>query len=837
MYDDKVATKKDAKVHDEGKRPSSSSARARVRAVYEARKARLQARRSCGATVMAPPTAKAPKLHRKHRDDKENMGSHPPSKSTNSSKKCSQKVGSKVATSTPFAKPHSNCACHSRTNKASRLLTPIKEVQENIMLVKSCPAPLLDVESAASTIEGDYVTLRTPESGDYVTLATTPQTPQAMLQSEGSLNNTSIWINSTDGLKYNTLELSAHEYSGSPDRMSRRESPVKYASSDTISELYTSTKSLKDVSQISRISHSSLREQVSGSNINSAVLQSSFDYPLHSTLNYPLHSTLNMSDITPMSQPNTDDLALSDARTTVSEPSALIRNRINSELQAVMTPRSMDDSWLDIRSLQKVEKKNNPTSPTTVIAEESPKTPKCGYSIVKIREGSAQLCKEHGLHPTLGGPCIFQTDDSFTLTESSLDEDDLQAPTSEPYTETDCDSSYLSECMDDTANFNQGLSAAEDYTATYDARNGRMKMLKRQTGQTALQNEDLRYPIGLSDSDFLEATRYLDATRKHFSLEATRSSLPDLAALDTTSVSEDDLDSTLRAAQNNNNLGEGSRKDSDGGVWSPNSLNETMVSMRSIERRPLSVSTVTTADTSPESNTGMQVPVNSPNVTDSTGSSSKQNTDTYDYVEVPMPKNANPKSGKLLPLPPRPPARKRHSSQRATKSSGSRSIGSRSIGSRSVVTTKSAGGRLCSTRSSAGSNRTRSSHDIRDRDSHSRHHAQSCYDIRDRDLHNRHHGCETGGRKPASPARRCLCYHHDCDSGFSTPASMPHKAAGCHITISDTAGHTRTVVQHSAVGRNLQKERKKAIVKKLKQFNNTFHKSTGNLQIQTLGHF
>jgi len=84
-------------------------------------------------------------------------------------------------------------------------------------------------------------------------------------------------------------------------------------------------------------------------------------------------------------------------------------------------------------------------------------------------------------------------------------------------------------------------------------------------------------------------------------------------------------------------------------------------------------------------------------------------------------------------------------------------------------------------------------------------------------------------------------YSHDYDSGFSTPCSFrTHGQShhqGQHFTFSDEAGVKRTVVQHSAVARNLEPDRKKALVKKLKQFNNNFYKSTGNLNIQTLAHF
>ena len=91
--------------------------------------------------------------------------------------------------------------------------------------------------------------------------------------------------------------------------------------------------------------------------------------------------------------------------------------------------------------------------------------------------------------------------------------------------------------------------------------------------------------------------------------------------------------------------------------------------------------------------------------------------------------------------------------------------------------------------------------------------------------------------RPAAAGARGA--RHECDSGFSTQGSRRGRhhplQSTSHFTISDNAGVTRTVVQHSAVARNLQHDRKKQIMKKLKQFN--IKKSTGNLHVETLGRF
>ncbi len=607
--------------------------------------------------------------------------------------------------------------------------------------------------------------------------------PDAPFQSINSqCDNTSIWINTHDD-----LEKPSSFPVDSPLNMLSGVSPIqsnaaKYATSDAISELYTS-KSLKDLSHISRMSHSSIHEQVSGTNLNlsGGAFHSTFNYPLHSTLQYPLNSTIAPvelpDDITVKSCDELEERHAgraggSDVRTTISEPSMVLRSRSLSPRSTASNelhqPRYLDDSYMD--TFKPVNNNNHgefklPRPPNK--KQRVKKTPQTQVPI---------LCKEHGLHPNFGGPCIFQTDGSATLTDDSQDELDSEhkRSASRAVTETDCDSSYLSECMDNESHCGLGFSEAEEMTATYDARNGRMKILRRQTGQTALQDKShLRSPIGLSESDFF------DVTRKHFSMEATRASLPDLSALSTPSEAEgDNSESTLHASRLNNTVREVSDKSTP-----PASLNSTLVSAEPKGHRPLSIATTSTSNTSPDSNNGCQVPANSPNITD-TNSSSRQNTDNYDYVEVPIKKHV---------------VREQLQQQQAARAIAAQS------------NPRPARRRNNTTRS-------------------------TCTLYRGRDDQTGGHASSSGG----TVARKCLRYHHDCDSGFSTPVSKRTLPHGRHITLTDTAGSPMTVVQHPPVARNLQKERKRQLVRKLKQFNSNFHtaQSTGNLQnIRTLGHF
>ncbi len=744
-----------------------SAARARVRALYDTRKQRLQARRA--AIGLSGAGGKAPSSSGKFKsgycpddnEDKENMAvGFPPSLKVRNKQQQHNAV--------PTSRSHRRAKLNNSSNK--KLLTPIKEE------VRSRPngtSSEVSSSPAISDVEGEYVRLKplsTDRCGNYMNIS--PDAPFQSIQSP--CDNTSIWVNSTDNLHKPAFSPGDSSLNPLKGVSPIHSNAVKYATSDTISELYTS-KSLKDLSHISRFSHSSIHEQVSGNNLNlSGAFHSTFNYPLHSTMQYPMNSTITADlpeEITVKSCDEAEhggNTAASDARTTVSEPSVIIRSRSlspNSCHAQDQQPRYLDDSYMG--RFKPVNNNNNgefklPRPPLK--KQRVKKTPQTQVPI---------LCKEHGLHPNTGGPCIFQTDDSFTLTDDSQDEldTDQRRNSSKAVTETDCDSSYLSECMDNESHCGfGGFSEAEEMTATYDARNGRMKMLRRQTGQTALQNKSqLRSPIGLSESDFL------DVTKKHFSIEATRASLPDLSALSTPSEEGENSESTLHASKLNNTVKENSNKNTPSA-----SLNNTLVNSNDPkDQRPLSIATTSTSNTSPESNTGCQVPANSPNITD-TNSSSRQNTDNYDYVEVPIKKHIVrqqlQQQQAMRAITHSHPRRRRHNTTRSTCT---------------LYTKREEPTAQCSSSSMT--------------------------------------------------ARKCLRYNHEhFDSGFSTPvAKRTRPPQGRHITITDNAGSTRTVVQHSAVA-NLQKERKKQLVKKLKQFNSNFHtaQSTGNLQnIRTLGHF
>lgn len=376
------------------------------------------------------------------------------------------------------------------------------------------------------------------------------------------------------------------------------------------------------------------------------------------------------------------------------------------------------------------------------------------------RHPQPELCKEHGIHPIFGpGPCIFQTDESTTVLSSSSDFTDVDQSASPPQPETDCDSSYLSECVDDK----MSQSETEEYTATYDQRKGRMRMLRRQTGHTHLKTP--QYPVGLSETDLLH-----DVTLKHRTIDATRASLPDLSGLES-NRSESTLLAPLRGRDSSQeNL-----------TSSTLVLGDLDVALRihsSSDSSPQPASGTT--DESPESGSGLAVPVNSPNVTDSGGSSSRPTTDSYDYVDIPgvpkppqynlpPPRSSRPPCtvGKL----PTPHDVRSHSSRRSGSSGRRSQSSSRSGGAKSLD-----------------------------------HALLHCYRT----------------RKTPEP-----------DSGFSTQGSWKHQ----HFNLVDGNGSKRTVVQHPSVA--LQADRKKVLAKKLRKFSNNFYRvnSTGNLHIQTLGHF
>ncbi len=596
-----------------------SAARARVRALYDAKKQRLAARRSAaGLTDKVAPTSGAapypgvdpsapypqPAFLADYEEDKENIAVNalPPRLKARSSARTLAKTAPS-GSSQHVPRHHKRHAGSSNyiniINSNTKLLTPIKEeVRKNIHDVcsqGSSVASSVISSPVISDIEGEYVMLKPPSDdlcGNYMNIS--PDAPFQSIREPCDMNTTSLWINTCDGLRKPAVE---GENVDSPRTMNniltclspiRDGSPVKYATSDAISELYTSpqSKSLKDISQISRISHTSVHEQVSGINMNvsGGAFHSTFNYPLHSTLRYPLHSTLNgdldlPGDITVKScdEAETGDRETQvpiDARTTVSEPSDVIRSRSlsprsPSALESQHAQRHLESSYLD--KFQPVNN-NNQGEPFKL-----PRPPAPRQRVKKTPQTQVpMLCKEHGLHPNFGGPCIFQTDDSFTLTDDSdLETDSNKKRRSRTITETDCDSSYLSECMETESH---GGHDSEELTATYDSKNGRMKMLRRQTGQTALQDKShLRAPIGLSESDFLEQSSmmsHFDVTRKHLSLVTSRASLPDLSAL-STPPSELESDNTLHASQEHSagRAAAGSRQEGD-----RSSLDSTLVS-------------------------------------------------------------------------------------------------------------------------------------------------------------------------------------------------------------------------------------------------------------------
>ena len=657
----------------EGATKPISATRARVRAVYEARKARLHAKRASRETETKErrtwKRAKREQREAKSVQDKENRG-----------------TSNYIVTSTPF-----------RKQPASKtVLTPIKEEHWHTFTASSKQSSVTRRHSCAltphvtpicQTPSSRYITLKSSlvAKGDYAAALSPhiPCAPNQSMVSEYKCNDTSIW--SDDSRQSDvTIDVSVAK-TGSPvtgchegDR--QPDSPVQYASSNEISALYTS-RSLKDISLISQISRSSLREHRSSSNMSGA-FHSTFNYPLHSTLNYPLHSTMQCLDDQGVGATNDQQV------------DGAVKTCLSDTLQASQR-----------------HNKHKHKQPQTVNERSNSRKP--------------HLCKEHGLHPTLGGPCIFQTDDSFV---------DKMPQHFDHFTETDCDSSYLSEHVDDVS-----FSGTEDCVVRYDAPTARMKLLRRQTGQTQLKN--IRCPIGLSESDLL-----FETTQKHMSMEATRASLPDLSVLSTVAD-----DTTIVASLKR------SRYSSDKHSDSTFSANNTLVN------------TGPATDDSPESNTTLPVPMNSPMnspMTDS-GSSSRPTTDNYDYAEP-----AETKTEKF-PAP----------------------------------------------QSSSQNNHPRASF--------KRHHKSST-----RNYSSSNSGKSLTSRELRSSSQHVLRPRNCCES----PVSPRRRSQSHHITISEASGASRTVVRHTAVARNLQHHKKKALVKKLKQFNNNFY-SAQNLHLQTLGHF
>ena len=711
------------------------------------------------------------------------------------------------------------------------------------------------------------------ELGEYVMLKDPNQSMVSFSENESNMAPPPSLLqpNTTNAFGGSMFSLLGHQSAlikkDCDNSTNTKESPVRYAKSDVISELYTSQnrdKSLLDISLISNISSTS------------NTLSAPHPHGLSDTtlgIN-PMHSTMidaqPHSPVLPISLSETDEDSLinrtddtfesidtlegdiypHDQRTTVSEPSHLVHRAPHVSFTSPV--RSKDDHCdVQIDLSCNFKTPNNPIPRPHCVSPKQTQIP--------------QLCKEHGLHLNYGGPCIFE--DSFDLLDNSdgseIDFDSVnfnsengskidskrsslaskissqrssivskRSSVMHPNSavDTDCDSSYLSECVDDT-HFTSDFS--ENYTAVYDSHKARMRMLRRQTGQRNIKQP--KQAIGLSESDLFH-----DITSRHLSLQANRSSPPNIQGLSpTSSNSSADLDDLLQPDSPplldctlTSYRGGSSYKESD-----DNSVNQTIISC---DQRPVSLcsgaslTTCTTTDESPESNGGMSVPVNSPNITDSGGSSSKPTTDTYDYVDVPIDSH---KVAKLL--------KKKLDSHGPLMGHHSKSV-------QSIPSTFSMGKKEYAPSISG---------------SHKSYHSQAKTAYSDPVLLDRAY------QYPQQP-QKTTRYPRSQDSGFAThesnhkpraysmdPVHSPHLPAdkpvqpvyseqvlahSCHahsqsrrghIAISDNQGVTRNVVQHSAVARNLNKDRKKALAKKLKQFNSNFYGGSNNTQIRTLGHF
>ena len=482
------------------------------------------------------------------------------------------------------------------------------------------------------------------------------------------------------------------------------------------------------------------------------------------------------------------------------------------------------------------------------------------------------LCREHGLHPVFGdSPCIFEGSRDIDSDDSDLDftstnyNSSCSAPSSKPSSkrnslastkrsswastklsskrssvarhnsvvDTDCDSSYLSECVDDT-HFANDFSEAENYTAMYDPQRARMRIMRRQTGHSNIRQK--RYPVGLSSSDLLESSQ------PHLSINATRASMPDLHGLSMSTaasyhrhhscdeLSEDNIRHHQHALDK-------TMYDHESFTTSQNEFNfdddDTTISESVSQRRPLSVCTsttqaTTTTDESPESHGAMTVPVNSPNITDSGGSSSRQPT-TDDYVDVPvnLPKMAQMLENRLQ-------SHTHHPAPHAAAANAQRNrLRRRYPGSSAESSQPSLGG--------------------------SKQSLHICSDpVPDAGMYLHHNRSRhrVVRRAPAAANRKGQSH----DSGFTTQDSSHRprasRAAAAlratqlydqrhysepseHLYFTDNTGVRRAVpTKPPSVTQGLNRERKKALAKKLKQFNNNFYgSSSSSLQIKTLGHF
>ena len=718
--------------------------------------------------------------------------------------------------------------------------------------------PIYTARSNLKDIEGEYVMLKSPfyDAGDYVTLKAPKRhqrltnhsmmsfydqlEPSMLLQPESSnipWSTTAFDVTGNFGPN-NIITCSqvASPPQKSPNVSPRKESP-KYAPSELITQLYTKDRSLRDISNISRISSHGRGRGFDDSAMGDTTIGSMLGFGSPDT--YPLNSTMKVQvsagNNTMVQQVEDSDDTLEnigeedmpeppflprkqfDQRTSFSEPSAICHAPDATRL-SLSSPKSMDDSFLDNYEQPDQHLNTQDYSPEDFV------TP------IKKLPKKPQLCKEHGLHPTFGGPCIFE--DSFDVLDTSTEEDETsqntdrssrksrQSRSSQYVTDTDCDSSYLSECVDDTINTTQEFKQ-ESKRYTYDARNARMKMLRRQTGQSDINH--LKPAIGLSETDL-----HHDVTRTRLSLEATRTSLPDLANLSVppSEYSVEDQDSTLKLVDN-------SKETSSVPDQSSNVFN------KATQGRPLSISTIsstiatTTTDESPESNGGIPVPVNSPNVTDS--GSSRPTTDNYDYVDFP-PRDMIPKYDRRMP-PPRAIPPRRHpgvgSSFVVPVGSGRQytPIGSNSSGSEPKAKRNISGSLGSIPQKQYTTHRS-------SQDKQPKHH-RSQYSLQDQRYRSSGHRSE--GMESVGSGHRHRYPRSAVDSGVETHHHRRHRhqqyeAAGS-AEMSSRARRAALAEPPITSAQNLSRERKKVLAKKLKQFSNNFYNSTGNLQIKTLGHF
>ncbi|KAK2169095.1 hypothetical protein LSH36_12g11012 [Paralvinella palmiformis] len=804
--------------------PKMSAARARVKALYEARKARIRSRRSSASVdvhrqldLLLPPS-KVPKLESD--DDKENI-CKPPTDCRNIIKANFHSNSDRI-TSTPLGST-TPTPLHTMTWSIRKFLSHDKEQHDQSSVnIRCLPKNLLTPKSnslfrrsSCKSREKSHVMSHDDFRDKISNYSVKPQTdynttsskPVSRPHSKTVQNRPEEHHVGTEKIKWaaragsmkslykvarrsvardereEILSTSRNYILDSSDNYPDSGDPFKAA--DTIREV-------NDISQISLISRCDFHEQVSSANISGA-FHSTFNYPLHSTLNYPLHSTFSMTSDSLSKDILTRDSI--DATTTVSEPVTSASHRKSCQHDDVplfsLPRQTLDDSCVDYDAfVSKMSAKSGHLQ-----EEFSPSNYK-----TQSKKPQVQLCKEHGIHPTFDGSCIFQNGDTLTVNSSDdevgQDENGNTPKVTSNIRETDCDSSYLSECLDD----HQSSIDVDEYAAMYDTTVSCLKILKRQTGQVELK--DVKERVGLSESDL-----HCDTTRRSTSMEATCASLPDndeLSALEASMLEEDRSESTLHASS----LLKGH----------PEVIHEidTIVgdeTLVSIDQRPVSLST---NEDSPESNTAMPVPVNSPNITDSGGSSSRQNTDNYDYMEM-QPQQVDANSDKIsLPG--------SHTTHSSTSVHSHRAKSSQSHYSHHSSRSHKLYTQSCRV--------PQQHHQRQYASTPSQLHINSKKNIRSP---RKRQANKTGEHRRNSNRNRHH-QHYDWDSGCSSHSS---RSQSKHFTINDNTGRQRTIIPDVKSPENLSQNRKHLLAKRLKVFSNSFYKapSANHLQIQTLGHF